>query len=135
MNHHTGARQGGMVAPDSVLRFVVLAILVLVFTSGAFHRWYGVDLIYHLPTVTLCPFHAITGYPCPGCGMTRAMVCVGQLRFGEAIAFNPFSILLTMIMIVYLCLGRTPTLLQNETLPRLILFAVIIFWIHRLMNA
>jgi hypothetical protein len=135
MNHHTAARQRGMASPDSVLRFVVLAVLVLVFTAGIFHRWYGTDLVDHLPTVTLCPFHAITGYPCPGCGMTRAMVCVGQLRFGEAIAFNPFSIPLTMIMIVYLCLGRTPTFLQNEVLTRLILLAVIIFWIHRLMNA
>jgi hypothetical protein len=135
MNHHTFARQGRMVAPDSVLRFVVLAVLVLIFTSGFFHRWYGTNLVDHLPTVTLCPFHAITGYPCPGCGMTRAMVCVGQLRFGEAIGFNPFSILLTMIMIVYLCLGRTPTFLQNENLARLILLAVIVFWVHRLINA
>jgi hypothetical protein len=135
MNRHTAARQRGMVSPDSVLRFVVLAVLVLVFTSGIFQRWYGEDLIDHLPTFTLCPFHVVTGYPCPGCGMTRAMICVGQLRFWEAMAFNPFSILLTMIMMVYLCLGRAPSFSRNETLTRFILLAVIIFWIHRLMNA
>ena len=43
--------------------------------------------IARLPSV--CPFHALTGLPCPGCGLTRAFVCLGHGRWAEALHWHP----------------------------------------------
>ena len=39
---------------------------------------------------TLCPVMNLTGYPCPGCGMTRAMFRVLHLDFVGAWEMHPF---------------------------------------------
>lgn len=41
------------------------------------------------PAPTICPFALITGIPCPGCGLTRAVVALGHGDLGTAIAFHP----------------------------------------------
>ncbi|HEY0380564.1 MAG TPA: DUF2752 domain-containing protein [Pyrinomonadaceae bacterium] len=41
--------------------------------------------------VTLCPFRALTGHPCPGCGMTRAFCALMHGELWRAIKLNPFS--------------------------------------------
>jgi hypothetical protein len=40
-----------------------------------------------------CPWHALTGWACPGCGTTRAVVSLLHGRVGDALAFNPLSAL------------------------------------------
>lgn len=40
--------------------------------------------------VDLCPLHAATGLPCPGCGMTRALASVWHGAFGDALGLHPF---------------------------------------------
>jgi len=42
----------------------------------------------------LCGFRALTGIPCPGCGLTRAVVCCCHLRFSDALHFHPLGLLL-----------------------------------------
>ncbi len=49
----------------------------------------GDGRIAHLPTV--CPFYRITGLPCPGCGLTRAFVCLGHGRWAEALHWHPIG--------------------------------------------
>jgi hypothetical protein len=41
-----------------------------------------------------CLFHRMTGFDCPGCGMTRASHAALHGRFGEAFRFNPVGIVL-----------------------------------------
>lgn len=36
-----------------------------------------------------CPMVLMTGFPCPGCGMTRALGLVAQMRFWEAYRMHP----------------------------------------------
>ncbi len=39
--------------------------------------------------VTGCPIKFLTGIPCPGCGMTRAILSALRLDFAEAFHFHP----------------------------------------------
>jgi hypothetical protein len=36
-----------------------------------------------------CPFHALTGLDCPGCGSLRAIHSLLRLEFAQALAYNP----------------------------------------------
>ncbi|HJV49192.1 MAG TPA: DUF2752 domain-containing protein [Geothrix sp.] len=38
-----------------------------------------------------CAFHALTGLPCPGCGLTRAFVALAHGRLREAWTLHPFA--------------------------------------------
>ncbi|MEM7676650.1 MAG: DUF2752 domain-containing protein [Myxococcota bacterium] len=39
-----------------------------------------------------CVFHYITGYPCPGCGSTRAVRALAYGRLAEAFWLNPLFV-------------------------------------------
>ena len=76
-------------APSSLDRFtraapaptiVLLAFLLPVPQHGAIGR---------LPSV--CLFHYLTGLPCPGCGLTRAVVCTAHGLWREAIFYHPLG--------------------------------------------
>lgn len=38
-----------------------------------------------------CPWHELTGIPCPGCGMTRAAVAMLHGHFEQALILHPFA--------------------------------------------
>jgi hypothetical protein len=42
-----------------------------------------------------CLFHLLTGWKCPGCGITRMILALSRLDFPAAFAANPF-LLVTM---------------------------------------
>ena len=42
-----------------------------------------------LMTDTICVFKRLSGFPCPGCGMTRALMSVLRLDFKTAFAMHP----------------------------------------------
>ncbi|MBD5461044.1 MAG: DUF2752 domain-containing protein [Lachnospiraceae bacterium] len=57
-------------------------------------RWALAALaVYYAATGLLfrasCPMRLLTGFPCPGCGGTRAAVLLLQGRFQEAFGMNP----------------------------------------------
>lgn len=41
----------------------------------------------------ICPLRLVTGFPCPGCGLTRAGILFLQGRFVESLQMNAFFIL------------------------------------------
>lgn len=41
--------------------------------------------------LVLCPFRAMTGLPCPGCGLTRAFCAIGRGEIERALHFNIIS--------------------------------------------
>lgn len=120
--------------PEKLLYFSIGIILALVVSSGIFYYFWKINFIEHLPGFSLCPFHAITGKHCPGCGMSRAFLLLGQLKIKEALDFNLFSVPLFLLMVIYFTLRRVPLWVQNKQLVNLSLCAVLIFWIFRLFN-
>lgn len=54
----------------------------------------GVSFLWPLeavPGVELCWFHALTGDPCGGCGLSRAFASLSHGRFHDAWALNPLA--------------------------------------------
>jgi hypothetical protein len=47
-----------------------------------------------------CPFHAITGLQCPGCGMGRALIALADMDLRAALRLNPFSIVLLLMVLM-----------------------------------
>ena len=69
------------------------ALVVLPLTSAVFAvsaLWSPSDL----PAVVLCPFRALTGLPCPGCGMTRAFCALGHGDLSGAFGYNALATVL-----------------------------------------
>ncbi len=122
------------IKPEKILRLSIGVILSLIFVSGILFFFWKINLINYLPNVTLCPFHAFTGKPCPGCGMSRAFLLLGQLRIKEALEINLFSVPLFLLMIVYFSFGDIPLWMQTKNLVRISLFAILIFWVARLFS-
>lgn len=54
--------------------------------------------IAHLPS--FCPFYNLTGLPCPGCGLTRAFVCLGHGQWREAWHWHPLGWLIYALFAV-----------------------------------
>ena len=46
-----------------------------------------------------CPVKYLTGYDCPGCGGQRAVHALLHLRIKEAIAYNPFLVIVTIYLL------------------------------------
>jgi hypothetical protein len=54
----------------------------------------------HPPFV--CPLRALTGIPCPLCGLTRACVAAVQGHLGTSLAFNPAGVVVLVAAFVAL---------------------------------
>lgn len=54
-------------------------------------------LVYYLAVRTVfhafCPLLILTGFPCPGCGITRAVLCILTGQFARAWHLNPCAYL------------------------------------------
>jgi hypothetical protein len=72
-------------------------------------------LISGLPT-PLCPLHALTGIPCPTCGMTRATTALMHSHPVEALVWNPlmtlvlFGAALYVLYAAVVVIGKLPRL-------------------------
>lgn len=84
-----------------------------------------------------CPFLITTGFPCPGCGMTRAMFYLLTGRFERGMSLNPAAPLWIAFFICFFVerylRGRTPKYMK-------ILLAVIVLvttgiYLYRMMHS
>lgn len=79
----------------------------------------------HYPT---CPFLAITGWYCPGCGSLRVVHALGHGDVLTALACNPFAVVaLSYVVVTWMrWLGRTLTGRRRRWLaPSWVLYGVL----------
>ena len=55
------------------------------------------NTIAGLPAI--CPFHNLTGLPCPGCGLTRSVVCCTHGLWHQALLYHPLGPLALGVML------------------------------------
>ena len=78
-----------------------LALAAVVSALGA-----SAALLFNFPPETngfypQCPFHALTGLLCPGCGATRALAALTHGHFVDAVHLNGLIILLLPLLALY----------------------------------
>ncbi|MFP4634931.1 MAG: DUF2752 domain-containing protein [Nitriliruptoraceae bacterium] len=86
-----------------------------------------------------CPFRAVTGLDCPGCGGTRAVYALLQGDLPSALDHNALAVLLTLPLLgvawaLWLSAGlgwraKPPTLTPRTTYG--LLAVIMVFWIVR----
>lgn len=104
----------------------IAAIVALVAVAGlVFLYLYNPQDISFFPR---CPFYALTGYKCPGCGTLRAIHAMLHLRFGEALRLNPLLFAAIPVVAGLLLSRRFAT---NVAVGRVILAVVLLYWIGR----
>jgi hypothetical protein len=117
-------------------RLTAAAILVSLAVGGAYVYWFQPGQTGFFPA---CPFRALTGFNCPGCGTTRAL---HQLLHGNVVAafeLNPLTILLLPVL-VYGLVSFTRSAITGRAMPevslppKLLWFSVFLvfgFWVFR----
>ncbi len=102
-----------------------------------------------LTTDGLCAVRRLTGYPCPGCGMTRAVLSALRLDFRAAFAYHPLWVTLPLLFVLALR-AATPRIFRRilaklripeKTYPRVenvlvwvLLCAFFAVWVIRLAD-
>ena len=71
--------------------------VILVYVIGVL----GFIILYNTPFSVPCIFLLIVGWPCPGCGLTRALVMVSRLNFVGAFRMNIIALPLFLGGAVY----------------------------------
>ena len=107
-------------------RHVLLICCILAVILGACF------LFFFNPATTRCyprcPFYALTGLQCPGCGTLRGLHALMHLRIVDAWQFNPAMIVSIPVIGLLLLL---PRLCKNVIVGKTILALVLIWWAVR----
>lgn len=92
-----------------------------------------------------CPFFRLTGVPCPGCGLSRAVLLLLKGNVGAAVryhAFAPIFVLAFIALLLSILLPKSiiqPAIARAELTERktgltaLILAGLILYWLARLL--
>ena len=81
-----------------------------------------------------CILRRLTGVPCPGCGMTRALLCAAQLRFADAFRYH---LMVWSVPILMLAFWKDGKLFQSKR-ANIILYSVLLMgfllnWLRNFM--
>ncbi len=83
-----------------------------------------------------CPSVVLTGFPCPGCGMTRAMILILKGRFAGAWRLHPFSYVWLIYGVVFLSRRYIFQKECRSILKYLLIIVVgmVLFYIYRMIH-
>lgn len=96
----------------------------------------------HLETdQSLCPFKMLTGFPCPGCGITKSLVYLYQGNIYKSMSYHvlgPFVVLFCIVTVFVLILELITKkeylngILYNKKLAYVLAFFLIFYQIVRI---
>jgi hypothetical protein len=112
--------------------------LVLLGAVGTCTLLYAVDPAAEDSPYPLCPFRALTGIPCPGCGTLRATNRLLHGDVGAAFGYNALLILMVPVFVYILATSLAAVTGRERprvSLPRwtgyAALVTVLAFWVLR----
>lgn len=77
---------------NSIRSFIILIIAAVIYL-----------IIFKIFNIGIpCVFRTLTGYKCPGCGMTHALSEIVNLNFQKAWEYNKLSITVFPVLCIYL---------------------------------
>lgn len=91
-----------------------------------------VYIAFLMPFAGECVFNKLTGYYCPGCGNTRAVLALMSGRFLKSLGYNPMPMLLLCTAAIHYILtlrGKKPFL--SNALIITIMSAMLAYYILR----
>lgn len=86
---------------------------------------------------SLCPMVMITGLPCPGCGLTRAVFCLFRLDFSGAFRIHPFIYPIVLYIGFFgwnRYIRRQRPGFWLKTLMILLMVSMIVFYVWRMLK-
>ena len=95
-------RSPALHAPEGVDR-AALGLSVCCVGAAVLGGLSGTDVNH--PGAPGCLLRAVTGIPCPFCGLTHSMMALGQGNLAAAVAQNPLGLLLLPLAVAVLVLG------------------------------
>lgn len=89
-----------------------------------------------------CIWRSLTGYPCPGCGLTRAFASISNFNIIESIRFNPEALLFTVIALLAVITpawfshisGKFKHLFQRQSDKKVLFLSVAFFLMLWVLN-
>lgn len=109
------------------LRHLVLIFLVLTFISAIY-----LVIIYKTHFMIPCLFKKITGYSCPGCGITRLCLSILKFDFDSAKEYNLFlfyTLPFVLFLIIYSIIAYLKSIKFNNIINILCVIYVILLLI------
>lgn len=97
----------------------------------------GIYFLYsRLLSSVSCPMVMITGYPCPGCGMTRAVIALLKGDFHRALQMHAFVYVFFAYAILFVIwrYGLKKDLLWIKRIGVLLLAAMMVYYIYRMIT-
>ncbi len=82
--------------------------------AGFIYLFYNIHTLQS-QTFRVCIIKNVTSYPCPSCGITRAVTLLLQGRIIESLLLNPFGIVVAIIMTIFPIWILTDIFLKKET--------------------
>ena len=89
-------------------------ILIIACLAGFIYLFYNIHQEQQ-GTVGVCIIKNVTGYACPSCGTTRAVVLLSEGKITDSLLLNPFGIIVAVIMTVFPMWVLADIVLKKET--------------------
>lgn len=90
------------------------SILLIACLGGFIYLFYSIQNLQQ-ETAAVCIIKNVTGYPCPSCGTTRAVLLLLKGKFIDSLLLNPFGIIVAVIMAVIPVWVLTDLVLKKDS--------------------
>ena len=91
---------------------------------------------------SLCPVMRFFHFPCPGCGLSKSLLCLAEGRLSQSLVYHPFGVVIeafaALVLILAIVDERSNTnkvvvMLNYSVLWRVMAFSFCIFYFRRLV--